>query len=210
MSPAELLAILLPEAERRSRGIVDDPEGNPHFQAMRSYTRRENIAGVTISRHPKGGWVSDIHFIGLPREMPCVIGSPSDQPFATREAAVEAAVEILALILSLKPTSAPATPQYWFDLRGIWLRVPNAYIDAARPMTHLDDRSPSEIGEDLDRHIAEKCPSGFTEAAFEALDEDQKLRLIVTIMAALFKGMMCWPPREPVASPTHDAHPTRQ
>lgn len=201
MKARALLRKLLPEASRRADEMPSTggmAESSAIFDRMAEHISEDGIAGVHVYPAPKGGWHADVAFDGLPEGIPPVAGTPKSMPCASRDEALEAALGILSLMLSVIRTrkAAPGKAEdAAFIFEETVLRVPTAMLDsiskmAGKPEEGFAARRLSEIAAELG------LESPVTPEKLSRIGHDAVVRLHAVAAMGLLSGIYRWPENE--------------
>lgn len=165
------------------------------------YVREDNLDSLTITRGERGGWIADVHLIKVPAGVASALGTPVQSPHATREAAEESAVLLLAYVLAAA-RDLPAKPaERVFEFHLINVPLPERIMekidstvaanpDLAWPMPYATAR--------LDQLADELFGGVVTVEKANALTITQKAYFHSTLALASVAGLFRWLPIEPM------------
>ena len=209
---AHLLRELLPLAAVRKAEMDGGhaTASNPLSQGLMRHLRPDNVTGVHIHVNEHGGWYADLLLTNVPAGLPDVIGTPSSSPLTTRDAAIDAGITLLALVLALaeEPTEKPEGDDLrYFDFDSFCIGVPSQVVEAAAADPRLTAVSADTVKAQLNGLLSAAFPEGISEGAYRALPEDAASALNSAIVVALSRGMFRFPPpSEGIPSATRRLH----
>jgi hypothetical protein len=154
---------------------------------LRPYMKRSNVSGVHIYRDGEG-WQADILLKATAPGSGTVIGTDVDRPCATREEAVEAAIDMLATVVLIETGEADfeaddtkgdpesgadaAGDRLTFDLEGLQITLEPGFREKV-PQS-LRDILTSEVKRTLTSYLSRDFPEGMTQEGFDALTPERQ------------------------------------
>ncbi len=195
-----LLAELLPVAKARAASISEDWVARFEGEAalFAPYCRLDNLAGIEIYQGEKG-WHTDIVLAQHPPQGDR-LRSPSQQPFADQEDAIEYALNLMVMMIKteafgrgLGANPAHQDTHLWFRLHGQWIGLPASAHVAIRHKAQNDPRSTADILRDLGLSLRAAMPRGFDAAGFRALSDGARKPVMSLINLALHRGVTIYP-----------------
>ena len=168
---------------------------------MMPHIREDRLDALVIYPAPLGGWHADLVFKGMPPGVPCSMGTPVQQPVATRHDAEEAARVILGMALTCAmgaaeaPTAKPAPAS--FLLYGWSVELRPALLEAAlssAPKGYYDVEDAADLAcIGLERILSDLCPAGFDGAVFDKWADRDRAKLVAALHMAALSGVYRYP-----------------
>lgn len=162
---------------------------------MRPHMKRSNLTGVHVY-HDGTGWQADLLLKSTAPGGGSVIGTDADRPLATRDEAVEAAVDMLATVVLIesgqalfetKPVDTAGGERLTFDLEGLQIALEPDFRDSV-PQS-VRDILTSEVKRTLTGYLDRDFPDGVTRERFEALTPERQGSYVGLAATLLQRGV---------------------
>lgn len=164
------------------------------FNNSAQYLNEEKIAGIHIYSAPLGGWHADICLKDMPQGVPSIYGTPKINPCGSREEAVEAATNTLAMLLWYIETQNgldTASKVALFEYDEVGIEIPQEVVDQLSEIGTLGSDYVKRRLDELRGELFFGEP--LTKEMFEAFDQDTQLRVVSVFAVALHEGIFRWP-----------------
>jgi hypothetical protein len=191
---------LLPAARAQVRnGQYSAKTGSDLGSTTMAHIREENIAAVTVTRTPLGGWSTDVLFRNMPPGIPNKLGTPVETPFRTREEAEAAALPLLTYMLVMaerNKASAPPGKDPVFLLYGHTIRLSAAIYHQTGGTEANGYGNPDAAADRLETFLSEHCPQGFSNAIWASWPPLTQATLMAILHTAALSGLYRYPPSQ--------------
>ena len=125
----KLKARLLPMVDAAVQKIASSRNFTDRGASAMSYFDLKLLDGVHVFQG-EGGWIANLVFAGLPSGVPTTIGTPDGMALPTRDAAVDSALNCMAMVEYHKrvEVAAPTNDFETIEIDGLEIAVPLEYV----------------------------------------------------------------------------------
>ena len=187
---------LLPEARRlfeERRRDISYYTGTAVAKGTMQHVREENFDALVVYEGPKGGWHADLLLKKVPPGFPSAMGTPTNDPKPTREAAVEAGKHLLVMMLLVAEENKAVKTKTedpvfeFFDVQFTLLGKHMRTMQASDPVYFASTAGRQRAMRRLHEVTEELNAKSLTPEIFKAWNNETRSKLMAVItMAAMF------------------------